>query len=93
MIQPDKVPQVQELPESIIKTAMSRNLTQDGIVTQINHLFSYGQLTFDRYDSTVGTIHFDFHSTKPVSETEKGLISNYLYELIPLGSNCEVAYY
>jgi hypothetical protein len=93
MVKPDKVPLIQELPESILKTAMNRNLTQDEIVSPINHLFSYGHLTFNRYDSTGGTIHFDFHSIAPVKPADKELICNYLYELIPLGSSCEVTFY
>jgi hypothetical protein len=93
MVQADKVPQVHELPELIIKTAMNRNLNQYGIVGVINRLFSCGHLTFNRYDSIMGTIHFDFQSTRPVNESDKGLISKYLYEIISLGSNCEVTFY
>jgi hypothetical protein len=92
MVQHDKVPLVKELPESIIKTAMNRNLNQYGIVAVINRLFSYGRLTFNSFDSTMGTIHFDFQSTAYVNYMDKDLITNYLLEIIPLGSNCEVTF-
>ncbi|MCR8631534.1 hypothetical protein [Paenibacillus radicis (ex Xue et al. 2023)] len=93
MVQSDRVPQAQELPQSVINSAMSRKLDQDEIVTLINRLFSYGQLTFNRYDSTNAIIHFDFHSTVFVNQIDKELIYHYLCELIPLGSSCEVAFY
>ncbi|NOU95560.1 hypothetical protein GC093_20340 [Paenibacillus sp. LMG 31456] len=93
MVQTDRVPQVHELPHSVIQTAMSRKLDQDEIMSLINRLFSFGELTFNRYDSSNATIYFDFHSTVSVNQADKELMCNYLSELIPLGSSCEVTYY
>ncbi|MBP1155867.1 MULTISPECIES: hypothetical protein [unclassified Paenibacillus] len=92
MVQTDRVPQVEELPELIIQTAMSRNLNQDRIVGIINGLFSNGSMTFNSYDMITGTIHYDFHSSKPVMDIEKELIRQYLYEITPLGAYSEVTY-
>lgn len=93
MVQRDQVPQVHELPEPIVKTAMDRGLDQGMIQDSINGLFPYGRLSFNKYDSVKGTIHFDFHSITRVHPKDQERISHYLYELIPLGSNCEVTYY
>jgi hypothetical protein len=93
MIQADHVPHIQELPESIIKTAMNRQLNQYGIVAAINSLFSPGRLNYARYDSIRGTIHFDFQTIMPISHQNKELLSSYLSEMIPIGSNCEVNFY
>jgi hypothetical protein len=93
MIQTDKVPQVDELPENIIQAAMSRNLDQKGIISVINSMFSNGNMSFNRYDTKTGTIHFDVCTTTTVTDIEKELINKYLYEIIPLGSNFEVTYW
>ncbi|MED4602765.1 hypothetical protein P9314_19200 [Paenibacillus validus] len=92
MVQNDKVPQVHELPAPIVQAAMNRSLDQHGITAVMNRMFPYGSLTFDRYDSISGTIHFAFHANTPVNDIEKERIRQYLYEVIPLGSACEVAY-
>ncbi|WP_205516225.1 hypothetical protein [Paenibacillus sp. SYP-B3998] len=91
-VQTDHIPHVHDLPESIIQTAMTRNLDQYGIVAAINRLFSGGHLRFDRYDSIRGTIHFEFQASKHLPSVDKELITTYLSEMIPLGSNCEVAF-
>lgn len=92
-IQADEVPQVSHLPEQLIKTAMMRELDLEGILDFINSLFSYGELSFNRYDATEGLIYFDFHSSASVHPFEKELMSSYLYEMIPIGSKCEVAFH
>jgi hypothetical protein len=92
MVLNDKVPQVHDLPDLIIRTAMNRSLNQSGILTAINRLFCCGRLIFNRYEPITGCIHFEFRSTVRVNESDKGLISSYLYEILPLGSNCEVAF-
>lgn len=92
MVQSDKVPQASELPGPIVQAAMNRSLDQDGIITVINRMFPYGRLSFDRYDTIRATIHFDFHSTVRVNESEKERMHQYLKEMIPLGSKCEVTY-
>ncbi|SFL74712.1 hypothetical protein SAMN03159341_109125 [Paenibacillus sp. 1_12] len=95
MVQSDKVPQVQVngLPDALVKTALNRKLDQDGIITLFHQLFPCGRLTFNRYDSSKGIIHFDFHSNTSIDQLDQELMYNYLYELIPLGSNCEVTFY
>ncbi|GGF89444.1 hypothetical protein [Paenibacillus abyssi] len=92
MVQDDKVPPVYELPDDIIQAAMSRNLDQYGIVGVINNMLSEGHMIFNHYDAHTGTIHFDVHTTAAVTAIEKDLISQYLYEIIPIGSTFEVTY-
>ncbi|NOU73780.1 hypothetical protein GC098_20645 [Paenibacillus sp. LMG 31458] len=92
-VQPDKVPQLQELPAAIIQTAMRRNLNQYGILEAINRLFPYGRLTFNRYQAADSIIHFDFHAIRLLHDKEKRAMYDYLQELIPLGSYCEVTFY
>ena len=92
-VQKDNVPQVKDVPEAIKKAAMSRNLNQNRIIEVMNRLFSCGQFTFNRYDSSTGTIHFDFQSSASIDHKDKGLIGDCLYEMIPLGSKCEVTFY
>ncbi|SDO11880.1 hypothetical protein SAMN04487897_108160 [Paenibacillus sp. yr247] len=93
LVQADKVPQLQEVPEAIIQTAKRRNLNQFGIIEAINRLFPCGRLTFNRYHAAESIIHFDFHATRLLHDREKEGMYNYLYEMIPLGSYCEVTFY
>jgi hypothetical protein len=92
MIQADCVPQVDELPDSIVQTAMRRDLDQYGIVSVINGMLASGGMAFSRYDLNTGTLHFNVHTTTALTEIEKELIRKYLSEIIPLGSHCEVSY-
>ncbi|OXM86279.1 hypothetical protein [Paenibacillus rigui] len=93
MIQPDQVPQVERLPDSILKAAMNKGLDPSMIMDSIHQLFPYGRMSFNQYDAATATIHFDFHSITWVHPSDKERISHYLRELIPLGSSCEVTYY
>lgn len=92
-IEEDGIPKTCELPESVIHAALSRGLNENGIVAVINGMLVDGNMTLNRYDSKTGTIHFDVWSSTPVTDIEKELIQQYLYELIPLGSSSEVSYY
>ncbi|WP_173184208.1 hypothetical protein [Paenibacillus alginolyticus] len=92
-VQPDKVPQLQEIPAAIIEAAMRRNLNQYGILEAINRLFPYGRLRFNRYQAADSIIHFDFHAIRLLHDKEKRSMYDYLQELIPLGSYCEVTFY
>ncbi len=92
MIRTDRVPQVHELPDSIVQTAMLRDLDQYGIVAVINSMLACGGMTFSRYDMNTGTLHFNVRTTTVLTEIEKELIRRYLSEIIPLGSHCEVSY-
>jgi hypothetical protein len=92
MIQADSVPQVDELPDTIVQTAMRRDLDQYGIVSAINSMLVSGGMAFSRYDLHTGTLHFNVHTTTVLTEIEKELICRYLSEIIPLGLRCEVSY-
>jgi hypothetical protein len=92
MIQADRVPQVDDLPDSIVKTAMRGDLDQYGIVSAINSMIACGGMAFSRYDFHTGTLHFNVHTTTVLTDIEKELIRKYLSEIIPLGSRCEVSY-
>ena len=93
MVQPDKVPKNEELPDAILKSALHRGLDQQMIMDSINGLFPYGRLSFNQYDHATGTIYFDFHAITWVHPTDQARISQYLHELIPLGAKCEVSYH
>ncbi|BBI36341.1 hypothetical protein [Cohnella abietis] len=92
MIQADSVPQVYELPEKIVQTAMQRDLDQYGIVAVINTMLASGGMTFSRLDMNTGTLHFNVYTTTILTEIEKELINRYLSEIIPLGFSCKVSY-
>jgi hypothetical protein len=92
MIQADSVPMEYELPDSIVQTAMKRDLDQYGIVAVINSMLASGGMAFSRYDLNTGTLHFNVQTTTVVTEIEKELIRRYLSEIIPLGFRCEVTY-
>ncbi len=92
MVQADGVPKEHELPESIVRTAMKRELDQHGIVASINALLASGGMAFSRYDFNTGTLHFNVHMTTVLTGIEKELIRGYLAEIIPLGSQCEVRF-
>lgn len=92
MLQADKIPLAQELPEPIVQTAMRRNLDQSQIVAVINEMFTSGEMTFNQYDRNTGTLHFEVHTTTKITGIEKELIHRYLSEIIPLGAGCKIAY-
>lgn len=94
MVQADKIPRVYELPESIVQTAMQKNLDQYGVVTVMNAMLTNGEMVFDRYDYNSGTLHFHIRMTTMtrITDIEKELIKRYLYEIIPIGSNYELAF-
>ncbi|WP_256759291.1 hypothetical protein [Cohnella sp. WQ 127256] len=92
MIREDRIPQVHELPEAIVQTAMTRDLDQYGVVSVINTMLDSGGMAFSRYDFNTGTLYFNVHTTTILTEIEKELIRRYLSEIIPLGSQCEVNY-
>jgi hypothetical protein len=92
MVKTDNIPQVYELPDSIVQTAMKRNLNQYGVVAIINSMLSDGEMTLNRYDINTGTLLFDVRTVTKITDIEKELIYRYLYEIIPLGSNYEFAY-
>lgn len=92
MVQVDQVPKVDELPEPIIQAAMSRDLNQDRIIGVMNELFTNNSMTFNRYDIITGTIHYEIHSSTLVTDIEKELIRQYLYEITPLGAFSAVTY-
>ena len=91
-IQADRVPRTPELPERVVEAAMNRSLDQHGIVNLINGMLSHGRMTFERYDDRTGTIHYTVRSEGAVTGIERELISQYLYEVVPIGSYFEIAY-
>ncbi|WP_282942231.1 hypothetical protein [Paenibacillus sp. RC67] len=93
MVQNDKVPQVQELPDDLKKKAMSRVLEQDEIMDYMNQVFSFGRLSFADYDAETGTLCFDFYSNRSVNAEERALVANYLNEMIPIGSRCDINFH
>lgn len=92
MIRQEQVPPVYELPEPITQAAMSRGLTLYGIVNIINDMFVNGEMTIHKYDSFRGVIHLKVQTATALTDIEKELIRQYLYEMVPLGSCFEVAY-
>lgn len=92
-IQEDRVPQAYELPESIVQTAMTRELDQYGIVAIINTMLASGGMAFSRYDFNTGILHFNVHTRTVLTEIERELIRRYVSEIIPLGYRCEVGYF
>jgi hypothetical protein len=92
LLKDENVPQVHEVPETIRKAAMSRRLDLNEIVNVINGLFTGGVMTYSRYNPIKGMIYFDVRSEAKITDIEKELIKQYLYEMIPLGSNYEVTY-
>lgn len=92
MVQTDKVPLEQDIPEAVIQTAKRRNLNQYGIIEAINRLFPFGQLSFVKYDAAESLIYFDFYTTRRLQNREKEAMYSYLNEIIPLGSFCEVTF-
>jgi hypothetical protein len=92
MVQVDKIPQVYELPDSIVQTAMKRNLDQYGVIAVMNSMLTNGEMIFDSYDYFTGTLHFSVRMTTTITDIEKELIRRYLYEIIPLGSNYEITF-
>lgn len=91
-IQEDRVPEVYELPEAIVQTAMRKDLDQNGIVEVINTMLASGGMSFSRYDFNTGTLHFNVHTTTVLTDIEKELIRRYLSEIIPIGYRSEVTY-
>jgi hypothetical protein len=92
LIETDKVPQVDEVPQSIVQIAMNRSLDEQAILAVLNNVLSNGDAIFNSYDPITGTIHFEVHSETIVNDIEKELIFRYLYELIPLGSSFTVTF-
>jgi hypothetical protein len=92
MVQVDKIPQVYELPDRIVQTAMKRNLDQYGVIEVMNSMLTNGEMVFDRFDYGTGTLHFHVRMTTTITEIEKELIRRYLYEIIPLGSKYEIIF-
>ncbi|MFE5318974.1 hypothetical protein ACFQ88_09725 [Paenibacillus sp. NPDC056579] len=92
LVQEDMVPQVSHLPEELMQAALNRVLDLEGILEAINSIFSYGELTFNQYDMITGVIHFDYHSESDVPPNEQELMSQYLYEMVPIGSKGEVTF-
>lgn len=90
MVQNDQVPQVQELPEELKRKAMSRMLDQDEIMDFMNQSFSFGRLSFADYEAENGVLLFDFHTNRSVDTTEQSLVADYLSEMIPIGTRCEI---
>ncbi|WP_235427017.1 hypothetical protein [Cohnella kolymensis] len=91
-IREDRVPEVFEVPDLIVQTALNRNLDQYGIIAVMNSMLSTGEITFTRYEINTGTFHFDIRTTTRVTDIEQELIQRYLYEIIPLGSRSAVSY-
>ncbi|CAM3419247.1 hypothetical protein [Marinicrinis lubricantis] len=92
MVQADGVPVIHEVPEIVRNAAMRRSLNQHGIIEIMNRMFPSGRLTYDRYDARTATIHFHMESSAPLQEWEKESIDRCLYEMIPIGTFCTVAY-
>jgi len=92
MIETDGVPRVEELPESIVQAALDRGLNQHGIIDVMNRMFTNGSISFEGYDMETGTIHYAVRSAAPVTDIERELIRQYLYEITPLGARSEVSY-
>lgn len=93
LVQQDKVPIPQEIPEAVMQAAKRRTLNQYGILDTMNRLFPYGLLSFVKYDAAEGLIHFDFDATRRLQDREKEVMYQYLYEMIPLGSYCEITFH
>ncbi|RKP51670.1 hypothetical protein D7Z26_18045 [Cohnella endophytica] len=92
MVQADRVPQVSELPDTVIQTALRRDLDRAGIEKAMNAMLANGGIAFSRYDYNTGILHFNVHTTDALTDIEQELIRKYLSEMIPLGSRCEISY-
>jgi len=92
-VQEDGVPPAAEPPEPVVQAAMSRSLDQESIVSLMNAMIAGGRMSFERYDGWTGTIHFSVRPGSAVTEIEKELIHQYLYEVVPIGSFYEIAYH
>lgn len=92
MVQADRVPRAPDLPESVTEAAMSRSLDQHGILRLINGMLMHGAMSFDRYDPETGILHFEVRTIAMITEIEKELIDQYLYEVVPIGTPFEVHY-
>ncbi|WP_276353331.1 hypothetical protein [Cohnella caldifontis] len=91
-VQEDGVPPVTDPPEPVAQAAMNRSLNQEAIVGLINGMLEGGRMKFERYDGWTGTIHFSVRPGGAVTEIEKELIRQYLYEVVPIGSYYDIAY-
>lgn len=91
-IQEEKVPQAEEIPDSVYRAAMARSLDLQGIVGVMNEMFSEGRIAFNEYNPWTGTIYLDVSTSNALTPVEKELIHRYLYELVPLGATFEVRY-
>ncbi|MBW5446046.1 hypothetical protein GE107_08225 [Cohnella sp. CFH 77786] len=92
MLRTDGVPPVPPLPDCVVEAAMTRELDPNGVLDLINGMLPGAGMSFERYDDRTGTLHFTVHSDGNVTEVEKELIRQYLYEVIPIGARYEVAY-
>jgi len=92
-LQEDRVPALGELPERIVATALRRDLDQREVLSVLNEMIGGGRATFIRYDYHSGTLHFNVHTAKALTDIEKELILRYASEIVPLGSRCEIAYW
>ncbi|MBB6671219.1 hypothetical protein [Cohnella nanjingensis] len=92
MIQEEEVPPAGALPECVERAAMSRSLDLPGIIGVLNGMFAEGEIVFERYDQAAGMVYLSVHTQAVVTEIERELLRRYLYELLPLGTNFEVAY-
>ncbi|MZQ84179.1 hypothetical protein GQF01_18860 [Paenibacillus sp. 5J-6] len=93
LVQTDKVPPPEDIPEAVVQTAKRRNLNQYGIIEAIHRLFPCGHLSFVHYDAAESLIYFNFHADRRLQNREKEAMYKYLNEIIPLGSYCEVTFY
>ncbi|MCZ8521952.1 MULTISPECIES: hypothetical protein [Paenibacillus] len=91
-LQEDGVPSISELPGSVVEAAMARSQKPSELLARINEIFTIGSVTFNRYDVHTGTLLFDVCPQSGVTEIEKELFHQYLYEIIPVGSSYALNY-
>ncbi|UQZ81441.1 hypothetical protein SK3146_00597 [Paenibacillus konkukensis] len=92
MVQEDNVPQAKELPDPFRTAALKGNLDQEAIIDTMN-TFADGHIRFNDYDPEQAVVHFDYYGLSPVQPDDQTRMTEYLNELLPIGSLCEIAFH
>jgi hypothetical protein len=91
-IKVDAIPDLQEPPEIIVKAALTGGLNKEGIITTIKSVFPDLELIYKGYDSDAGKINFNVPDSDSITQVERELLEQYLFEIIPLGATIRVQY-
>jgi hypothetical protein len=84
----DQIPQITDLPEPIKYIALYGGLNQKGIIESLNLAFPFLKLQLAKLENDILTIWTS--SDVQLSEAEKELLDQYLYEIIPLGISVKI---